>query len=216
VLPGLDGWKTMEALQAMQMIEGITSFILVSGYGRERLLERSQAELDRMGGYLPKPFTASMLFDTVALSRSPANAVVRPVAVSAPKVARLKGVKVLVVEDNLMNQQVVKELLEIEGAHVQVVSNGQAAVDTLSAKETSFDAVLMDLQMPNMDGYAATRIIRKELGLHNLPVIAITANMMPDDKKASLSAGMNAHIGKPFNIDLLVRVIQKEHAVTRS
>jgi CheY-like chemotaxis protein len=70
--------------------------------------------------------------------------------------------------------------------------------------------------MPNMDGYAATRIIRKELGLHNLPVIAITANMMPDDKKASLSAGMNAHIGKPFNIDLLVRVIQKEHAVTRS
>ena len=216
VLPGRDGWQTMEALHAMQMVEGVTSFILVSGYGRERLLERSQAELDLMSSYLPKPFTASMLFDAVALARSPVNATVRPMAVSAPRVARLKGVKVLVVEDNLMNQQVVKELLEIEGAQVHVVSNGQQAVDALRLKEMVFDAVLMDLQMPNMDGYAATRIIRKELGLHNLPVIAITANMMPDDKKASLSAGMNAHIGKPFNIDLLVRVIQKEHAVTRS
>lgn len=219
-LPGMDGWQTIEALDAVPEFRPLPEFIMVSGYGNERLLERSATDLERIGSFLPKPFTASMLFDAIVQARSTVKPVASTLALPQERKQRLMGVRVLVVEDNLMNQQVVKELLELEGASVEVVGNGQQAVDLLADMQARgsrhFDAVLMDLQMPNMDGYVATRIIRNELGLHNLPVIAITANMMATDKEASFSAGMNAHIGKPFNIDLLVRVIQKEHAVTRA
>ena len=219
-LPGMDGWQTMETMRAMLGAQQPPDFVMVSAYGHERLIERPPSDLSRMGGFLPKPFTASMLFDAIVSARSAGAARAGTATQSNRRVQRLAGVRVLVVEDNLMNQQVVQELLELEGAEVAVVENGQQAVDLLAGMkgrdERLFDAVLMDLQMPNMDGYAATRIIRNQLGLHNLPVIAITANMMSADKEASISAGMNAHIGKPFNIDLLVRVIQKEHAVTKA
>lgn len=218
-LPGIDGWQTIGALQAVK--DGAPlHFLMVSRYGQERLLERPMADVDRLSGFLSKPFTASMLFNAMVQARG--TAVSKPMGLVEPMVyaQRLKDVRVLVVEDNLMNQQVVKELLELEGAIVEVVNNGQQAVELLAGaglnKAAQFDAVLMDLQMPHMDGYAATRIIRKELGLHNLPVIALTAHMMQGDKQSILSAGMNAHIGKPFNIDLLVRIIKKEHAVTKA
>ena len=120
---------------------------------------------------------------------------------------RLAGMRLLVAEDNANNQQVARELLQGEGATVQIARDGQAAVAAVAAAEPPFDAVLMDVQMPVMDGYAATRCIRVDLGMHALPIIAMTANAMAVDRDACLAAGMNDHVGKPFAIEHLVQLL---------
>jgi PAS domain S-box-containing protein len=123
---------------------------------------------------------------------------------------RLQGLRLLVVEDNLNNQQVARELLEDEGAWVQIAQHGQEAIEAvaaLAASPTPFDVVLMDLQMPVMDGFTATRKIRDELGLTRLPIIAMTANAMASDRDACLAAGMNEHVGKPFDLNQLVQLL---------
>ncbi|MCV2368941.1 response regulator [Roseateles oligotrophus] len=120
---------------------------------------------------------------------------------------RLAGLRLLLVEDNLNNQQIALELLEDEGAIVQVANDGQEAVEKLAASRQSFDLVLMDLQMPVMDGYTATRHIREDLGLTELPIIALTANALDSDRAACLAGGMNEHMGKPFDINKLVALL---------
>ena len=127
---------------------------------------------------------------------------------------RLQGMRLLVVEDNLINQLVARELLQAQGAVVVIAGNEQLGVDAVAAAFPPFDAVLMDLQMPVMDGYAATRAIRSELGLAKLPIIALTANAMASDREGCLAAGMNEHVGKPFDlprlIELLLRLTSEE------
>ncbi len=125
---------------------------------------------------------------------------------------RLAGLRLLVAEDNPNNQQVARELLEAEGAVVQLAADGreavQAVTQTLATARPAFDAVLMDLQMPVMDGYEATREIRNRLALPGLPIVAMTANALASDRDACLAAGMNDHVGKPFDLDHLVQVLR--------
>jgi signal transduction histidine kinase/DNA-binding response OmpR family regulator len=123
------------------------------------------------------------------------------------RVPPLTGLRLLVVEDNLINQQVAKELLCSQGALVELADNGQLGVAAVVAANPPFDAVLMDIQMPVMDGYAATRCIRVDLGQMNLPIIAMTANAMATDRDACLAAGMNTHVGKPFDLQHLTEVL---------
>jgi PAS domain S-box-containing protein len=129
---------------------------------------------------------------------------------------RLQGMRLLVVEDNLNNQQVARELLEDEGATVQIAQHGQEAVEAIAAvaavqaAHTPFDVVLMDLQMPVMDGFTATRKIRDELGLTALPIVAMTANAMASDRDACLAAGMTEHVGKPFDLNQLVELLLRQ------
>jgi len=120
---------------------------------------------------------------------------------------RLNGLRILVVEDNRINQMVAQGLLSQEGAEVFLADNGQLGVDAVALGSPRFDAVLMDVQMPVMDGYAATRAIRNDLGLIELPIIAMTANAMASDRAACLEAGMNDHIGKPFELEHLVTLL---------
>jgi CheY-like chemotaxis protein len=120
---------------------------------------------------------------------------------------QLLGMRILVVEDNLINQQVADELLSAAGAIVSLAANGQIGVDSVAAAAPQFDVVLMDLQMPVLDGYGATRVIREDLGLTHLPIIAMTANAMSSDREACLAAGMNEHIGKPFDMAKLVSLL---------
>jgi CheY-like chemotaxis protein len=120
----------------------------------------------------------------------------------------LQGMRILLVEDNPTNQQVACELLQIQGATVQLASDGRQGVRALQqAGAQGFDVVLMDLQMPEMDGFAATREIRATPGLQSLPIIAMTANAMDSDRDACLQAGMQAHIGKPFELQRLIQVL---------
>ena len=120
------------------------------------------------------------------------------------KVKRLQGMRLLVVEDNKINQMVARGLLSKEGADITLADNGQLGVEAVAAAQTPFDVVLMDVQMPVMDGYAATRYIRQEMGLTTLPIIAMTANAMESDRVSCLEAGMDEHVGKPFDVNHLV------------
>ncbi len=139
-----------------------------------------------------------------------------PAPAPAPRY-RLQGLRLLVVEDNPNNQQVARELLEDEGAWVQIAQHGQEAIEAVAAvvaSQTPFDVVLMDLQMPVMDGVTATRKIREELGQTSLPIIAMTANAMASERAACLAAGMNEHVGKPFDLNRLVELLLL-HAAAR-
>jgi len=120
---------------------------------------------------------------------------------------RLKGVRILVAEDNPTNQEIAKAILEGAGIIVEIVENGEAAVE--AAKKGRFDAVLMDIQMPKMDGYEATANIRKIPELKSLPIIAMTAHAMKGDEEKCLEAGMDAYISKPINQDRLFQAIWK-------
>ena len=126
-----------------------------------------------------------------------------------PSLQSLDGLRVLLAEDNLINQVVVKTLLEQDGAQVTVAQNGQLAVDALRLTPDAFDVVLMDVQMPLMDGLQATRHIRQQLKLSQLPIIAMTANVLASDYKNCMDAGMNDHIGKPFKVKDLVALMQQ-------
>jgi len=126
-----------------------------------------------------------------------------------PGSRRLAGLRVLVAEDNANNQQVARELLEDEGALVKIAHDGQEAVSAVASADPPFDVVLMDLQMPVMDGLAATRCIRSVLGKSTLPIVAMTANAMASDRDDCLAAGMTDHVGKPFDLNHLVQVLRR-------
>jgi signal transduction histidine kinase/CheY-like chemotaxis protein len=127
----------------------------------------------------------------------------------APSRCTLEGLRLLVVEDHPINQQVVFELLSQEGASVQLAGDGAQGVEAVATAPQPFDAVLMDMEMPGMDGLTATAQIRQRLGQERLPIIAMTANALPADRHACLAAGMNAHVAKPFDLAQLVAVLQR-------
>jgi PAS domain S-box-containing protein len=207
-MPGLDGWQTCQRIHQLGLKGEATLLLMVNAHERETLSQRSQAEQDTLDGYLLKPLTASMLFEAVVDARR-GRQLAHPLQVSvAPGPGRLANLRLLLVEDNLNNQQVARELLSDEGARVTIANHGREAVDLLAAEPQAFDVVLMDLQMPVMDGLSAARFIRQELALHQLPIVAMTANAMASDRAACMAAGMNDHIGKPFNLDELVRVLR--------
>ena len=208
-MPGLDGWQTGQRIRDLQGAGApAPMLVMVTAHGREALAghgEQAQALLD---GFLVKPVTASMLFDAVADARA---AAAHPALRSAPVAAgpRLAGLRLLVVEDNANNQQVAQELLEDEGALVTLAAHGEAGVAAVAQADPPFDAVLMDLQMPVMDGFTATARIRHHLGRTRLPIIAMTANAMATDREACLAAGMNDHVGKPFDLATLVATLRR-------
>jgi PAS domain S-box-containing protein len=120
--------------------------------------------------------------------------------------SRLAGRRLLIVEDNIINQTVAEGILEAEGAMTAIAANGREAVEML--RSAAYDAVLMDLQMPEMDGYAATRAIRGELGLTRMPIIALTAHALPEERRRCLEAGMDEHLSKPVDPHLLVEAVE--------
>jgi len=128
---------------------------------------------------------------------------------AASDTGKLAGLRILVAEDNFVNQQIASELLSGEGAVVTLANHGQEALDLIAAAPEPFDLVLMDMQMPVMDGLTATVQIRTTQDATALPIVAMTANAMDTDREACLQAGMNDHVGKPFNMAHLVKVIRQ-------
>ncbi|GGP19496.1 response regulator [Silvimonas iriomotensis] len=213
-MPEMDGWQTAERIRAIAPPGTSPLIVMVTAHGREMLAQRLASEQALLDGFLVKPITISTLFDAVADARANQN----PASIPARKSGagpRLTGLRLLLVEDNPTNQQVARELLKNEGAQVDVAGGGIEGVTAVQNAQPQYDAVLMDIQMPDMDGYAATREIRHKLGLRELPIIAMTANAMASDRQACLDAGMNDHVGKPFDLNQLVAVIRQftRHAV---
>ena len=124
----------------------------------------------------------------------------------------MKGLHFLAAEDNEINAEILAELLEIEEATCEIVENGRLAVERFrQSEEGEFDAILMDVQMPVMNGHEAARAIRalEREDAKRIPIIAMTANAFAEDEKAALGAGMNAHVAKPLNMELLKKAIRQ-------
>lgn len=205
-MPNLDGIEA--AKQIKQQAKNAPRILMVSAHANQDFL--SQIEQLGLAGYISKPISASRLLDGImnALGRSGILPVRRHQDNIAPELLLpLKGKRILLVEDNEMNLEVATEFLEQVGIILSIATNGQIALDKLA--QQSFDLVLMDCQMPVMDGYQATKAIRERPELAQLPVIAMTANAMAGDKEMCLRAGMNDHIAKPIEVNLLYQTLLK-------
>ncbi|TFZ07788.1 hybrid sensor histidine kinase/response regulator [Ramlibacter humi] len=203
-MPGLDGWETSLRIREMQAGKEPQLLLMLTAYGREMLGRRPAAEQALIDGYLVKPVTGSMIEAALRDALGGPAAARRPGPVAC---APLAGLKLLLVEDNVVNQQIAYELLTREGAEIDVAADGRQAVDRLALGHR-YDLVLMDVLMPVMGGLEATRHIRQQLGLRELPILAMTANAMDNDREECMAAGMDGHIGKPFVLEDLVRTIQ--------
>jgi CheY-like chemotaxis protein len=204
----MDGWEATRRIREWAQTHNLPQpmVMMITAHGRETLALRTEAEQDMINGFLVKPVTASMLYEAL-MDASSGNTSVRKIAKGRNSARQLVGMRILVVEDNLINQQVADELLTAQGAIVSLAANGQLGVDAVASAAPQFDIVLMDVQMPVLDGYQATRIIRNELGIAYLPIVAMTANAMASDRDACIAAGMNEHIGKPFDMRKLVSLL---------
>ncbi|HEY8359609.1 MAG TPA: PAS-domain containing protein [Ramlibacter sp.] len=203
LMPRVDGWETCARIRALSLPARTPLVVMVTGQGRELVAQRPGHEQALLDGYLVKPVTPGMLREAMRRARAaPETATVAP----PPAPQALAGLRLLLAEDNEVNQQIAVELLSRRGAEVEVAPNGAIAVQRL-ADGGCFDAVLMDVQMPVMDGLDATRMIRRLPDRARLPIIAMTANAMDTDRAACLAAGMNDHVAKPFAVDLVVQVI---------
>ncbi|WP_162823725.1 response regulator [Lysobacter sp. TY2-98] len=201
-MPGEDGIAVMERMQNSAMAN-MPSVIMVTAYGRDDVLADASRRGVSPSAVLTKPVTPSTLLDAIATVFGHEQPVERRAdaraAGEADAMARLRGARVLLVEDNEMNQELATELLRQAGLDVVLAENGQEALDTL-ANDAAFDGILMDCQMPVMDGYAATRAIRGDARFADMPVIAMTANAMAGDRERVIEAGMNDHIAKPLRV----------------
>src|SRR5437867_2548994 len=200
-MPGLDGIETGKLICALPNLPSPPHLVMVTAYGREEVLR--QAEQTSFESVLIKPVTPSMLFDSVVQVISADRGTVREVQVGSSEIdlAPVYGARVLLVEDNEMNREIAIGLLE--GAHLSIdqAENGAVAVDLLTKQD--YDLVLMDMQMPVMDGITATKAIRSNPRFASLPILAMTANAMERDREMCLSAGMNDHLAKPIDPDKL-------------
>ena len=167
-----------------------------------------QVDRQCVAAILPKPFSPARLLSLVTAQRLRPGEGAAPDAepAASPLTGRLQGMRILLVEDNEINQEVAHYLLLHAGATVEVLDNGQLAVDRLAACPDCCDAVLMDVQMPVLNGYDATAAIRA-MGLRELPVIAMTANVMEEDRRRAADAGMTAHLAKPIEVEELIATL---------
>ena len=216
IMPEMDGLKMVRHARRLKLQQQ-PKMVLVTGYGRDDLA--SSIEALGIDGFLPKPVGASALFDLLlqvlgaeagggngGAERGRATGALT--AVAGPAVAEsLRGARILLVEDNEINQQIAVEMLRDCGFSVDVADNGLIA--TRQVQAAAYDLVLMDMQMPEMDGPTATRAIRALPGMAALPIVAMTANAMQSDRDQCRAAGMNDFITKPFDPEQLFRTIEK-------
>jgi CheY-like chemotaxis protein/HPt (histidine-containing phosphotransfer) domain-containing protein len=204
VMPDLDGASVLAFARADRAIPMPRCALLAADPERERL-DALAADL-RVDAVLAKPFTPGALDEVLAEMSNGAVPATAPL--STPLGGRLAGLRVLVVEDNLLNQEVANYVLQHAGAGVDFAGNGQLAVSMLAEGTQHYDAVLMDLQMPVMDGFEATSAIRA-MGFKDLPILAMTANAMEEDRRRALQAGMDDYLAKPIDVDELVSVLRR-------
>ena len=203
-MPGMNGIETGKRILALSELQSPPHLVMVTAYGREEVLK--QAEESGFENVLIKPVTSSILFDTAVVALGADRERIEIIQ-SGPSfdIDRMRGARILLVEDNEINQEVAIGQLEDAEAFVDLAENGEIALRMIQGND--YDAVLMDMQMPVMDGVEATRIIRSNPRFEKLPIIAMTANAMASDRLLCLDAGMNDHIAKPIDPDQLFGVL---------
>ncbi len=205
---GMDGIEASRRIKEHPGLTNIPAIIMVSSYGREEL--QREVAMAGLEGYLVKPVSESNLMGSIVAALGEDGE--QDETMSAPGAQpvgenSLAGARLLLVEDNEINQQVARELLEQRGIQITIAENGEQAV--AAVKQHSYDGVLMDIQMPVMDGYEATREIRRDSQYQSLPIIAMTANAMASDREKTIEAGMNDHIAKPIDVGAMFQVLER-------
>ena len=210
-MPGMDGLEASRIIRRGNRLKHMPKIVMVTAFGREDI--RIEAEKLGIDGYLLKPVSMSVLYDTLVDLFGLAGQETRS-PLASKKDTRLhdaRGIRLLLVEDNEVNQQVAREILESAGAIVTIANHGGEALEILTAGDQPppFDVILMDLQMPEMDGFAATKLLRGRPELHGMPIIAMTADVMTEAVQRCLDAGMNDHVGKPIDPDALFATLAR-------
>jgi two-component system, sensor histidine kinase and response regulator len=206
-MPGMDGMETARQIRSLGLASA-PMFLMVTAYGREEVMK--EAEHAGIQNVLVKPVSPSILFDTTMnvlggqrCKQPPTEATTA--STTDLRLAPLRGARILLVEDNDINQQVARELLEDVGLTVDVAENGQIALEMLQKK--AYGLVFMDMQMPVMDGVTATLEIRKLPAFANLPIVAMTANAMEQDRRKCKEAGMNDFLVKPIDPEEMFTIL---------
>lgn len=206
-MPELDGLGAAQLIRDNTELRHQPVILMITAYGREALAHIQQITQSPFVEFLTKPVTPQQLAFSVIKAvdgntNSPESGLTQHTSHF-----RLYGLRLLVVEDNALNRQVAAELLGHEGAQVQLAEGGLEGVTLALNTVPPFDAIIMDVQMPDIDGYEATRQIRAEPALARLPILAMTANASEVDRQLCLAAGMNEHVGKPIDINQVVHVL---------
>jgi two-component system sensor histidine kinase/response regulator len=206
-MPGFDGVETARYIQHDLKIKRLPIIIMMTAYDKDEILKISQ-DVD-FYGFISKPSPPSVVAGVIANSLGMAVNHIPSESVRDGEfekcLQQIKGAKILLVEDNEINQDLACELLTQNGLFVEVASNGAEAI--LLLQDQVFDGVLMDCQMPVMDGYTATRKLREDPRFEKLPILAMTANAMEGDRIKSIKAGMNDHISKPINVHKMFKTM---------
>ncbi|MGA7411499.1 MAG: response regulator [Bryobacteraceae bacterium] len=209
-MPGMDGLEASRLIKQSPELKKQPALVMVTAFSNEEV--REEAERLKIDGFLLKPVTRSMLVDTLVSLFAGGSEEPRPVVEASDVHAdQLTGVRVLLTEDNLINQQIAMELLESAGVQVEIANNGKEAVEKVVAggSPSPYDVVFMDLQMPEMDGYQATAKIRADPRFAKLPIIAMTAHALVEERQRCLDAGMNDHVSKPIDPDALFMTLSR-------
>jgi two-component system sensor histidine kinase/response regulator len=207
-MPGMDGLEASRHIKSDETLVRQPAIVLVTAFGRDEV--REEAERLQLDGFLLKPVTKSMLVDTlVTLFADSVSEDAHPEPDDT--IQRLRGARILLTEDNEINQQIATELLQEAGAVVEVAHHGREAVARLTASPQAppVDVVLMDLQMPEMDGFQATTRIRADSRFAALPIVAMTAHATAEERQRCLDAGMNDHIPKPIDPEQLIATVAR-------
>ncbi len=207
-MPEMDGIEASLRIKKLFKKDDAPAIILLTAYATEGLQERA----DQIGleeSILYKPITPSLLFNAIIHVCDKAG-LDRTFTATEKKddstyLSKLLNTRVLLVEDNEINREVATEILEVSGLKVTIAKNGREAVVIMKA--SPIDIILMDIQMPIMDGYAATIEIRKDKAFNDVPIIAMTANALPNDRIKCMQAGMNDYVSKPIDTNELLRKI---------
>ena len=197
-MPAMNGIETAHKIHERLGSSSLPVIIMATAYDENELFKYIEEE--KIAGILIKPMTQSSLLDAITQAFSdkiPLNAPYPELKKTINTIKGAEQTRILIVEDNELNQMLAKELLQRAHFQTQVANNGKEALDMLDTQE--FDLVLMDIQMPEMDGITATKEIRKQARFKDLPIIAMTAHTMAGDREKSLDAGMNDHVSKPIN-----------------
>jgi PAS domain S-box-containing protein len=206
-MPGMDGIEAGRRIKRASGPSQVPTVVMVTAYGREEVMK--QAEAAGLDGFLIKPVNPSVLLNTImeVFGRGGHRPFQPLAALATPPdaIASIRGARLLVAEDNEINQQVAREILESAGFVVELASNGLEALEKV--RSGAYDAVLMDIQMPAMDGLQATAELRRDGRFGDLPIIAMTAHAMAGDREQSLEAGMNDHVTKPIDPEALFAVL---------
>lgn len=205
MLPGMNGIDAAERIRARAETKTLP-IVIVSAYaGKEE--EARCAEIG-VNVFLPKPLTASSLFDAIVDAQG-ARVHAQRRSLDGPLKEEFKGVRALLAEDNEANQMVATELLSRLGIELDIAGNGRIAVEMARKHPRRYAAILMDMQMPEMDGLEATRTLRADPQFCDLPIIAMTANAMKQDLDACLAVGMNDHITKPIDRNAMLTTLRR-------